>query len=210
MSRETEGLVASHVVICIPSGDMVHTDFMLSVMHVMQKGRSSGFCVSLVNSKSSIVTHSRNLAVDAGLETRAEWMLFLDSDMVFPGDIIARLMRHNRPVVGATYPRKIQPLGFIGNRLDGAPLSLKDKGLVEASRLPAGCLLIKAEIFSRMKKPFFRCGYDEQTGEILGEDFWFSDRLRSLGYSLWCDMDASRHVEHIGPCRYQLDDNLPG
>lgn len=201
--------MASHVVICIPSGDMVHTDFMLSVIHVMQKGRSAGFRISLVNSKSSIVAMSRNLAVDAGLETRAEWMLFLDSDMVFPSDTIARLMAHNFPIVGATYPRKIQPLTFIGNRLDGTPFSLKDTGLTEASRLPAGCLLIKTEVFDRMKKPFFRCGYDEKTGEILGEDFWFSDHVRSLGYALYCDMDVSRQIEHIGPCRYQLIDVLP-
>ncbi len=202
--------VASHVVICIPSGDMVHTDFMLSVIHVMQKGRAAGFRISLVNAKASIVSLSRNLAVDAGRETRAEWLLFLDSDMVFPSDTIARLMAHNQPIVGATYPRKLRPLAFIGNRLDGAPLSLEDTGLIAASRLPAGCLLIKAEVFERMKKPFFRCGYDEETGEVLGEDFWFSDRVHALGYSLWCDMDVSRQVEHIGPCRYQLNDEFPG
>ncbi len=202
--------MSSHVVICIPSGDMVHTDFMLSVIHVMQRGRAAGFRISLVNSKSSIVSVSRNLAVEAGRETKAEWMLFLDSDMVFPSDIIARLMGHGRPVVGATYPRKILPIAFIGNRLDGAPFSLDDKGLVEASRLPAGCLLIKSEIFDHMKMPFFRCGYDEQTGEVLGEDFWFSDRLRTLGYSLWCDMEASRHVEHIGPWRFKFNDSPAG
>ena len=199
-----EGRVASHVVICIPSGDMVHTDFMLSLIHVMQKARVAGFRISVVNSKASIVAIGRNLAVKAGRETRAEWLLFLDSDMIFPAETIERLISHGRDVVGATYPRKILPLAFIGNRLDGVPFSLADKGVIEATRMPAGCLLIKRDIFDRMQEPFFRCGYDEKSGEILGEDFWFSDRVRALGYSLWCDMELSRHVEHIGSYRFNL------
>jgi hypothetical protein len=196
--------VASHVAICIPSGDMVHTDFMLSLIHVMQKARMTGFRISVVNSKASIVAIGRNLAVKAGRETRAEWLLFLDSDMIFPAETIERLISHGRDVVGATYPRKILPLAFIGNRLDGVPFSLADKGVIEATRLPAGCLLIKRDIFDRMQEPFFRCGYDEKSGEILGEDFWFSDRVRALGYSLWCDMELSLHVEHIGSYRFNL------
>ena len=196
--------MASHIAICIPSGDMVHTDFMLSLIHVMQKARAAGFRISVVNSKASIVAVGRNLAVKAGRETRAEWVLFLDSDMIFPAETIERLMSHGRAVIGATYPRKILPLAFIGNRLDGVQFSLADKGVIEATRMPTGCLLIKREIFDRMQEPFFRCGYDEKSGEILGEDFWFSDRVRALGYSLWCDMELSRHIEHIGSYRFNL------
>ncbi len=185
---------------------MVHTDFMLSLIHVIQKARAAGFRVSVVNSKASIVAIGRNLTVNAARETRAEWLLFLDSDMIFPAETIERLMSHSRAIVGATYPRKILPLAFIGRRLDGAPFSLADKGVIEAARMPAGCLLIKTEIFDRMKAPFFRCGYDETNGEILGEDFWFSDHMRALGYSLWCDMELSRHVAHIGSYRFNLHD----
>ncbi len=199
-----ESKVASHVVICIPSGDMVHTDFMLSLIHVMQKARMAGFRISVVNSKASIVAIGRNLAVKAGRETRAEWLLFLDSDMIFPAETIERLISHGRDVVGATYPRKILPLAFIVNGLYGVQFSLTHTGVIQATRLPAGCLLIKRDIFDRMQEPFFRCGYDDKSGEILGEDFWFSDRVRALGYSLWCDMELSRHVEHIGSYRFNL------
>ncbi len=179
---------------------------MLSVLHLVQQARVDGHRISIVNSKASLITQGRNLAVEAALKAQAEWLLFLDSDMVFPPKTISRLLAHGRPVVGASYPRKKWPLAFIGTRADGAGLSLVDAGLVEAARLPAGCLLLRAEIFARLKRPYFRCGYDEASGEVIGEDFWFSDHLRSLGVSLWCDMDLSRQLGHLGVHRFILKD----
>lgn len=196
--------MGAHVAVCIPSGEMVHADFMLSVLHLVQNARVAGFRVSMVNAKFSIVTEARNLCVKAALDAKAEWILFLDSDMVFPADTIKRLMSHDVPIVGGTYPRKHWPLAFIGNRLDGQGLSLEDKGRVEAARMPTGCLLIKASVFSKLKPPYFRCSYSEKAGLVLGEDFWFSDKVRELGYQLWCDMELSRLIEHLGTFRFNL------
>jgi len=39
---------------------------------------------------------------------------------------------------------------------------------------------------------------------VLGEDYWFSDRVRELGFPLWCDMDLARQIEHIGSHRFTL------
>ncbi len=196
--------MGSHVAICIPSGEMVHADFMLSLIHLVQQTRVSGHRVSVVNSKSSLITQGRNLAVNAALEARAEWLLFLDSDMTFPADTVSRLLAHQQPLVGATYPRKGLPLGFIGNRPDGSAFSLQEAGLIEAGRLPTGCLLIRSSVFASLKAPFFRCSYDEESGEVLSEDFWFSERVRSLGFQLWCDLDLSRLIAHLGIYRYAM------
>ena len=194
--------MARHVAVCIPSGEMVHADFMLSVLHLVQQARVDGHRLSIVNSKSSLITQGRNLAVEAALKVRAEWLMFLDSDMVFPADTVSRLLAHGQAIVGATYPRKGWPLAYIGTRLEGTPLSLADTGLVEAARLPAGCLLLRADVFDRLQRPYFRCAYDEAAGVVLGEDFWFSDLVRSRGFSLWCDLDLSRQIAHLGLHRF--------
>jgi glycosyltransferase involved in cell wall biosynthesis len=186
---------------------MVHADFMLSVLHLVQQARADGQRISIVNSKASIVTQARNLAVQAALEARAEWLMFLDSDMVFPPNTVSRLLAHGHAIVGATYPRKSWPLAYIGTRLDGTPLSLADAGLVEAARLPAGCLLIRATVFDQLQRPYFRCAYDEATGLVLGEDFWFSDLVRSCGFTLWCDMTLSRQIGHLGLHRFVHKDD---
>ena len=124
------------------------------------------------------------------------------STVVLPGETAAGT--NDLAIVGATYPRRMWPLGFIGNRLDGAAFSLADTGLIEAARMPAGCLLLKAEVFSKIKPPYFRCGYDEAAGKIVSEDFWFSDTVRALGVKLWCDMALSREIEHLGVQRFNL------
>lgn len=194
---------APHVAVCIPSGEMVHTDFMLSVVHLVQQARVSGIRTSIVNAKYSIVSEARNLAVNAATEARIEWLLFLDSDMVFPADTVERLLKRDVPIVGCTYARRILPITYIGTDLEGRGLNpMKSHGMAEVARLPAGCLLIKSEVFRRMKRPYFRCGYDEQVGTIVGEDFWFCDAVRALGYRVWCDYDLSRQIEHIGAFRY--------
>lgn len=200
-------MAATHIAVRVPSGDMVHTDFMMSLLHLVQNARGAGFRISMVNTKFSTLTESRNLCVGAAQEAKVDAMLFLDSDMIFPPDTVARLWAHRLSVVGATYPRRIFPLQFIGRRVDGAAFRLADRGLVEAGRLPTGCLLLKMEIFDQLKRPYFRCGFDEGSGQVLGEDLWFSDRPRELGMRLWYDMDLSRQVEHIGNFRYVLREN---
>ncbi len=185
---------------------MVHADFMLSVLQLAQRARNDGFRLSVVNSKSSIIAQSRNFAVKGGLAAGADWLLFLDSDMVFPVDTLSRLLAHQVAIVGATYARKGWPITFIGTRLDGALISPADSGLISAARMPAGCLLIKASVFESLKPPYFRCAYDEESGTILGEDFWFSERVRELGFEVWCDMALSRQIEHIGAFRFHLKD----
>jgi glycosyltransferase involved in cell wall biosynthesis len=183
---------------------MVHADFMLSLLHLVQHTRMGGCRAKVVNAKSAIVAEARNLAVAAALELGAEWLMFLDSDMIFPPETIVRLLAHEKAIVGATYPRRSRPLGFIGARADERPFSLEDRGLIEAARLPAGCLLIRASVFESLKAPYFRCAYDEETGLILSEDFYFCDLVRGLGIGVWCDMDLSRQLQHIGSCRFQL------
>src|SRR4051812_12969602 len=105
---------------------MVHADFMLSMLQLVQNSRVAGYRVSVVNSKFSIIAETRNLCVRAALQAKVEWLFFVDSDMIVPADSLRRLMSHGKAIVAATYPRKALPLAFIGNRLDGAPFSLDD------------------------------------------------------------------------------------
>lgn len=193
---------SSHVVVCIPSGEMVHADFMLSVLNLVQQARGDGHRISVVNSKSSIGAEGRSFAVDAALEAQADWLMFLDSDMTFPPSTISRLLAHGKPIVGATYPRRGWPLAFIGTRLDGGTFTLTDPPLVEAARIPTGCLLIQATVFEKLKRPYFRYGYDEEAGVVISEDFWFSDTVRSLSIPLWCDLALSRELAHLGIFRF--------
>jgi glycosyltransferase involved in cell wall biosynthesis len=189
------------VAICFASDDMVRADFALSL---------AGLCNStppletpIVNVKSSIIAIARNNAVARAQELGADYLLFLDSDMVFPRSTLLRLLAHGRDIVGATYLRRTPPFAILGARLAEAPLG-NSPGLAEMQHLPTGCLLIRMKVFEAMTRPYFRFRHDETTGDVIGEDYDFCDRARQLGYRIWCDGALSFEIGHIGQAIYRI------
>lgn len=201
----------------VPSGDHVHADFSMALAAMTYFGRpNTGF--ALISGKSSIVTTSRNMIVNEALKATdkegnpLQWLLFLDSDMTFPADTLRRLMAHDKDIVGAIYCRRAGNHEPHGIPMDKAVYGKRlTTGLIEMEKMPTGVLLIKLDVFRRMARPFFRIFYqdaDEQYPEGLtfGEDYNFSDQARALGYQLWCDVELSHQVGHIGTERFVVRD----
>ncbi|MDR3526884.1 MAG: hypothetical protein P4L57_06355 [Rhizomicrobium sp.] len=194
------------IAVCYPSGDMVHADFALAL---------AGLCLSVhpiettvVNTKSSIVAEARNIAVQRAQEAGADYLLFLDSDMVFPQTVLHRLLIHQKDIVGAVYTKRVAPYDLLGTMLAGAEPPGAD-GLVEMLRLPTGCLLIRMAVFEKLTRPYFHFAVDEEHGTMLGEDYVFCDRARLAGYRLWADFSLSQEIGHLGQtvCRLPLGGN---
>src|SRR4051812_43515959 len=94
------------VAICIPSSDMVHADFAANLAALcLDPGARAG----IIHCKGSIVAVVRNQCAAAAQMIKATHLLFLDSDMTFPLDVLKRLLAHNKDVVGATYSRRAPP-----------------------------------------------------------------------------------------------------
>ena len=85
---------------------------------------------------------------------------------------------------GGTYSRRTPALIALGGTLPQQPADAPP-GLVEMRRIPAGCLLIRTSVFQKLKAPYFRFRVCEEAGEIIGEDYDSSDRVRALGYRIW-------------------------
>ena len=156
--------------------------------------------------------HIAEQAVKAG----SDYLMFIDSDMVFPPDAINILISRDKPVIGADYNYKYPPKMSVTN-ID--PTKLKPEYMVEDSRWPGykflnpnhkpdkpfevravgtGFMLIKTEVFQKIKKPWF--WYDRKDGHFVGEDAWFCDQVKKAGFSVWCDPTIP--IEHIGTARY--------
>ena len=184
-----------HVAISVPSGDVVQADFALSLAGMCHE--SSEFALSIFSNKSSIVAVARNMGVAMAEEAAVDALLFLDSDMTFPRATLRRLFAHDLEVVGATYAKRVPPFQALGSALPRQPEDAPH-GLIEMTRIPTGCLLIRMSVFERLTKPYFRFGVDESRGDILGEDYLFCDTVRRAGIRVWCDSALSREMGHIG------------
>jgi hypothetical protein len=179
------------VAIAVPSGDMVHADF---AMQLATLCLNPGARVFLVNAKSSLVMLGRNHCVAAAQIAGASHVLFLDSDLIFPPDTLARLLAHGKDIIGGLYVQRVPPFHPLGVTLEGG--AVPGAGLQRMKIMPAGCLLIRLPVFDRLTKPWFNTRAEGE--KLLGEDYDFCERAGKAGFEIWCDGTLSREIGHIG------------
>lgn len=188
------------VALGLPSGDLVHTDFALSLAMLCL---NPGAQVMLLNSRTSLVPLGRNQCVGAAQIMKATHLLFLDSDMVFPPDTLKRLLSHDKDIVGASYSKRVEPFHPLTVTEEGE-LTYITAGLRRVKLLPTGCMLIRLRVFEALSKPFFNLVTEGD--QLRGEDYYFCEQARAAGFEIWCDGDLSLQLGHIGQTIHRLSD----
>jgi hypothetical protein len=143
-----------------------------------------------------MIVNGRNNCVQGARECKADYLMFIDSDMVVPFDIIDRLLAHGKDVAGATYVRRGPPFDTLGKTLNPADAAV-GRGLVRMTHIPTGALLIKMTVFDLFPAPIFRFETNEALGITDGEDMVFSKGLRERSITPWCDLDISKEIGHM-------------
>lgn len=180
--------------VVVPSGDTVHSRFMICLVSLFQYSLDK-FDLVIINPRSSLIATGRQMGIDIATQRGCDYVLFLDSDMVFPYTLLEKLYSTNERIVGCTYVKRVLPTEYTHKELDGA---YTNEGLRPVARLPAGALLIDLSIFklTQWARPYFRCTYED--GTERGEDYYFCDTAREAGYPIWLDADLSKLVGHLG------------
>jgi hypothetical protein len=194
--------------ILIPSGDMVHADFMVSLNQMITYIFTTPFTkdectIRVTNLRGSLIHMSREEMVATALLGGATHILFLDSDMTFPEDAFHRLFSRNEPLVAANYVKRCLPTSPNAVTLMSQPLfTLPDStGLEECQSVGAGLMLIKAEVFESMPRPWFDTYWfedDEGNRRMIGEDVYFCHKAKAAGFKTMIDHDVSQNVGHVG------------
>ena len=192
--------MSPNILVAVPCLDMVCADFAFSLARLTGRGTPT---MTVLDVRSSDVAWSRNEAVRQALDGEYSHLMFLDSDMHFPADTLTRLLGHGKPIVGATYVRRCEPYSLLGAFEKPA-----ETGLVEALELPAGCLLINVAVLRKISWPWFKWEYGDEVGARLGEDLYFCRKAREAGLRVYCDMDLSKALGHVGVRRYTIKDGI--
>lgn len=189
----------TRVAVCVPSGDLLHADFALSLAALLRQTRVER--ISLFNQRMSLLPESRNALVRDALADEATHILWLDSDMIVPSVALDRLLNHDAPVVGATYLRRTPPHRLLGEpdiNQCGAP-----EGMTRMLSMPFGCLLVQASVFRALSEPWFRLDYEG--ARPIGEDIGFCHRARPLiADAIFNDDWLTTRVSHIGSTAHRL------
>lgn len=207
------------VAICIPCGDQVNTAFCMSLAAATYSTR---FPLVIITGRSSGITFARNQCLEAVEEVErtqdkpVKWLMWFDSDINFPADIVTLLLSRKKQIVGASYCRRTPPHDILMRPLGGFPndeprrdFYIPSTGLVEVEGLPTGCLLTHRDVFKDLKKPYWRFLDNEETGKTMGEDYVFCKMAREAGYNIWLDVDATKQIAHMGPSYIKVEDYYP-
>lgn len=184
----------SRLAICLPvSDEKIHTLFFSSFMGLDIPCESQLF-LPRHGFQPGDIAHVRNDLVEQALEWGASHVIFMDTDQVYHStDMLPLMLQHNKPFVGAKVHRRWPPFDPILQK-NGSHVSdsiIAQGGLIDVDRTGAGCIMIKREVLRAMKRPWFKTLRDENDMVLAGEDMFFCDQVRELGYEIVVDCDIN-------------------
>ena len=188
------------VLIAIPAMDSVPTQFAWSLA-TLQKEQNTIVAFQI----SSLVYTARNELARGAIKMGADFVLWLDSDMVFERDTLKKLLKDYEEkkgdIITGVYYRRVPPFTPVlydeFNVTDEAVTwketrDVKDD-FFEVEGCGFGCVLMPTEalfdVYEKYGQPF-----DPISGS--GEDLSFCWRARQLGYKIVCD--PSIQPGHVG------------
>lgn len=187
------------VLIAVPCMDQVPAQF-AQCLATLTKVESSAVAFQI----GSLVYTSRNNLAAIAIEQGADYIFWLDSDMMFAPDTLVRMfddLKHG-DIVSGLYFRRVAPFTpVIYNKLDiddvgrctfEEPKEIPDE-VFEIEGCGFGCVLmptdIAMDVMAKYGAPFTPIGG-------TGEDLSFCWRARQLGYKFVCDPKIE--LGHVG------------
>jgi hypothetical protein len=192
--------------ILVPTRDTVHSQFAYSITQLFNTTREAGIDAYLFFDSSTILLNQRNNLIKKAKEVKSDYVLWIDSDMMFSSTTALRLLEHNKDIVACNYMRRSKPLKTVAytdlNDWDSWVPMVPQNELIKVQGVGMGCMLMKLDMFDKLEKPYFEFQYKENTEDYFGEDFILLDKLRKLGYEVFIDTQLSMKVKHVGNYAY--------
>jgi hypothetical protein len=191
---------------------MVHAQFLGSMLKISHRNHP----IEIMNLMSGAnVCKARNSLVSHFLATDSEYLLMVDSDMVFREDCVDRLVEHELPIVNGMYMQpnpdsSLYPCMYrhtVGTDRDQGMFTTVGgdfpRGeLIRVDAVGAGFMMVRRDVFeaiaAKIANPAAPWFQEEQRGPALcGEDFVFCMRAAECGYDILVDTSVS--AGHVKP-----------
>jgi hypothetical protein len=201
-----------YIAVCTPARDMVHTMFTYDLVNMVANHTlNTNDAISLKISQGTLIANQRaELCLDA-MREKCTHVLFIDSDMRFPQDMIERLLQHDLDIVATNCARRRMPTGptaqlYKENGERELVYTMPEStGLQEVGSVGMGVMLIKANVFAKLAEPWFETPWRHDKRGYIGEDVFFCKKAREAGFKIWIDHDVSKEIGHIGMFEFKHD-----
>ena len=236
------------IMVCTPCHSEVSMHYTQAVLKFQLECMKRNIMVSFSLLKSSLVTQGRNLCVAEFLNHKDnyDYLLFIDSDISFKPETIFKMIDADKDIIACPYPmkmfetdkmwKKIKETDMVKSEEDllssgymypikiGKNELIVDKGVMEVTHAPTGCMLIKRNVIDKLiaKHPeleiyqptvingketkkenfynLFDTLHDPETKRYFGEDFGFCQRWTDIGGKVY--VYVMDHISHIGDHEY--------
>ena len=190
------------VAIATPCLDQVNAGYTASLAFMISHTLSSDTSLALcyMPYTSSVLPVSRTWLAMQAVRIGADHILWIDSDMVFPKDIIQILIEHQKPIVAANCLARSAPFRTNSRTHDLEQIYTDpdSHGLQQVDLIGFGVCWTDTWVFEKIKKPWFPITYDGEADLYYGEDFGFAKQCDEAGIPRYIDHDLSRSIQHIG------------
>lgn len=172
---------------------------------------------------SGVIQEARHRLFFEALKWNADFVIWCDSDHIFPKDAFVRLLSHNKAIVGTNYARRTQtgqptaPTSAMFNRKEhenALCYTTQEKAeageLEKVDHMGMGLCCINMAILDKLAakaeedgKPNFMPLFhwpEKEAGKgtgTVGEDVYFFQKCREAGLEVWVDHGLSWEVGHI-------------
>lgn len=195
------------LLVAIPTAGMVSIDTAYSLANMVGQVAADPppfqFQMRLSTACGSNWIENREKLADMALEGGFTHLCFIDDDMVWNPQILSPLLtrvREGADIVTVNYMVKEEPpttftaIGLNGERVR---TTAESKGVEEIAANGFGFSIISAEVFKRLRKPWFLPTWHPDYGYST-EDVPFFRKAREAGFKVLVDHDASKAVAHVG------------
>lgn len=184
------------VAICIPTIGNLHWRFAADLMALQLPCNTR-----VIWQVRTMIDTARNMLAKKALEdVTVTHILMIDDDMTFDSDFLLKLIAHNVDIVGGlAFKRTPDYHPCVYKKLQGTDdhTPILPEIFQEVDAIGTGGILIKREVFEKIKYPFFETRYDANNADKhFSVDFDFCIKAKIAGLKIFVDPEAD--MGHIG------------
>ena len=195
------------ITLAIPTNRGVNPRTMQCLLELVARG-GYDFHI-LVPSEGYTIAENRNYIAVQALNNNSDYLLMIDDDMVFPPDILDKLIENKKDICGTAYHSRgskdkikcieimsiaeVSEKKYINLETETDP---KYKDTFECYATGTGIILIKCEIFYKILRPWFEFTYYDNGKCKDGEDWNFCFKAKKAGFQIWTDPKIK--IGHLG------------
>ena len=184
------------IAFCFPGGTFTKGCFESAIGLMTEWVKRPGHEIHLLTDYSGDIYNLRNTLAAKAINIGAEYIMWIDSDMVFKAQDIDALIAADKDVISGV--ALIEPERAAIGWLEGDSISYyrpdkKDKGITEVDYCGGAFVLIKADVYKNVPALWYKT--IDIVGEnglhrLMSEDMGFCDTLRENGYKIHAHLDV--------------------